>query len=318
MALNDETNEKNEKEVDTEADKEIREKEMKADPNTGLLPIIQGEYRKTNADLFWEVFNMLKYRRPAPEDENKCYMFELATPQNIVLIPHTTVELFLHGVRDLTTLQEELPDPYAEKYGWHLAPMKIITGGKVQFEKEILAGVNNLDGMKCEGYVICDAQFNRFKLKCTSYVNLALLHSRDGKEWKRLAAIVQVNEGSEFLAYFPKHVELYESLMKRYDEAIAVLEKAKAKFAPLDSQLLAAVASDLPTWVKTPLFTVRKSGEDFKKFYSTRYTMLCTILDPSRPLEMPDLDAIDITKITLPAKKAKKPATSDEPATSSS
>lgn len=276
---------------------------------------MQGEHRKTNAELFWEVFKLLNYKIPAPEDESKCYMFELATPQNIVLIPHTTIALYLHGVRDLNTLQEELPDPYVEKYGWTLAPMKLITGGKAQFEKEILVSVNHLDGMKCEGYVICDSRFNRFKLKCTSYVNLALLTTKDGNAWKRLVAIVQVNEGSEFLAYFPQYTELYNSLMARYDQMIAAIEKANTKFASLDSRALASAAADLPTWLKTPLFTIRKKPESIKAFFSTRYGLLSSVLDPSVPFEAPDIDSIDISKVTSTAAPKKKSA---EEASSSS
>lgn len=302
-----------------EVSAEAKEAERRVDPVSGLVPIVQGDHRKTNAELFWEVFKMLNYKLPAPEDENKCYMFELATPQNIVLIRHPKADLFLHGVRNLTTLQEELPDHYVEKYGWTLAPMKVITGGKDEFEKTILATVNSLDGLKCEGYVICDSQFNRFKLKCTSYVNLALLHTKDGKEWKRLVAIVQINEGSEFLAYFPQHTEIYNCLMQRFNHVLATLEKAKIKFQPLDNRGLAAISSKLPEWVKTPLFLTRRTGEDFKTFFSSpsRYGMLCSILNPDREaLENPDFDSMDISSY-LP-KETEKSSNNSEKASSSS
>ena len=294
----DDKSDSSEKEVDAET----KAAETTVDPSTGLLPIVQGDHRKTNAELFWEVFKLLNYKLPTAEDESKCYMFELATPQNIVLVPHTTIALYLHGVRDLTTLQEELPDPYVEKYGWTLAPMRLITGGKTQFDKEILASVNSLDGLKCEGYVICDARFNRFKLKCTSYVNLALLTTKDGNAWKRLVAIVQINEGSEFLAYFPQHTELYNSLMARYDQMIAAIEKANTKFASLDSRALASVAADLPNWLKTPLFTIRKKPESIKSFFSTRYGLLSSVLDPNVPFEAPDIDSIQIPTTTSTTK----------------
>lgn len=305
--------------VDEAVDEEI----AKAVLECGLTPLGVEGARKTNADLFWEVFKMHNYKLPkGPEDENKCYMFELATPQNVVLIRHTKASLYLHGVRDLATLQEELPDIYVERYGWHLTPMRVITGGKAQFEKEVLADVNSLDGLKCEGYVICDAHFNRFKLKCTSYVNLALLHNKDGKEWRRLVAIIQVNEGSEFLAYFPQYTELYNSLSERYAIVLDTLKKAEERFARLDARQLSAISKFIPDWVKNPIFITRKSGEDFKKFFSSplRHGMLCGILDPhNKSFAVPDINAIDIDNIQLETKKKekkekKKPEESDNDA----
>lgn len=276
---------------------EVQERSKVPDPETGLTPVGTGPNRKSFSELFWEVFNMLGYKLPeAPEDVNKCYMFELATPQNIVIIRHKRPQLFLHGVRDLTTLQEELPDSYCEKYGWQLTPLRVLTS-KNQFDTEILANVNTLNGLESEGYVICDSQFNRFKLKCQSYVNLSLLHNPDGNQWKRLVGIIQVNEGSEFLAYFPQHEELYNQLLNRYNAVIDALAIVKKKFEDIDAKVFASIAKQLPQWVTTPLFIVRRTKEDFKTFYSqtNRYGMLCDLLDPSRPSPtLPDLDAIKI------------------------
>lgn len=266
------------------------------DPETGLTPVGTGSNRKTFSSLFWEVFHLLGYRLPEePEDCNKCYMFELATPQNVVIIRHKRPQLFLHGVRDLATLQEELPDEYCQKYGWKLTPMRVISEGRAQFEKDVLSTVNNMNGLEAEGYVICDAQFNRFKLKCQSYVNLSLLHNSDGNEWKRLVGIIQVNEGSEFLAYFPQHTELYNKIFQRYATIIEVLKRAHTKFENVDAKTLASIAKNLPQWLSGPLFVARRTKEDFKTFYSStqRYGMLCSMLDPNSPMpQIPDLDAI--------------------------
>ena len=105
---------------------------------TGLTPVGVGPNRKNFAELFWEVFKLLKFQLPeTEEDKRKCYMFELATPQNIVLIRHKMPQLYLHGVRDLMTLKEELPDPYCERYGWTLAPMRLLSS-KADFERDLL------------------------------------------------------------------------------------------------------------------------------------------------------------------------------------
>lgn len=293
-------------ETANEVEQEARS--MVPDAN-GLTPVGNGPNRKSFAELFWEVFKLLGFKLPESEEhKRKCYMFELATPQNIVLIPHKTPQLYIHGVRDLTTLEEELPDPYCALYHWRLTPLREISS-KSEFERDVLPFVTNLDGMATEGYVICDAHFNRFKLKCPSYVNLALLHNPDGNQWKRLVAIAQVNEGSEFLAYFPQYTELYQQIFDRYAHIIDYLNKAQLKFQHLDLRELAHISKSLPEWLSAPLFVTRKTKEDFKTFFSapTRYGMLCGLLDPNKsPPTLVDLDTFVIPQLPPPQPKKEK------------
>jgi hypothetical protein len=60
------------------------------------------------------------------------------------------------------------------------------------------------DGLKMEGYVLCDSKFNRVKVKSPNYVRLALLagENADGANWKRILSIVQENEGTLALFFF--------------------------------------------------------------------------------------------------------------------
>lgn len=281
----------------------VEERSLVPDEETGLTPVGSGNNRKSFAELFWEVFILLKYQLPnAEEDKHKCYMFELATPQNRVLIHHKMPHLYLHGVRDLISLKEEIPDLYCKKFGWQLTPMEVISGGKDEFERIVLQKVNTLDGLFCEGYVICDAQFNRFKLKCPSYVNMALLHNRDGNEWKRLVAIVQVNEGSEFLAYFPQHTDLYNQIQSRYQILIDTLQMIHDKYKTVDTKEMARIAKEsIPEWIRGPLFIRRKSNEDFKTYFAhpNRYNLLCTLLNPEKSIPtIPNLDALPAALIS--------------------
>ena len=38
----------------------------------------------------------------------------------MVIVPYQTERIVLHGVRDVASLAEELPDPYARAHGWEL------------------------------------------------------------------------------------------------------------------------------------------------------------------------------------------------------
>jgi hypothetical protein len=320
-----EADEEGEIDQDPEEDKKeesVREtiRPTEVDPETGLTPVGSGPGRKSFSELFWEVFALLKYEFPSEEDRNRCFMFELATPQNRVLIRHKRAQLYLHGVRNMLSLVEELPDEFCQKYGWSLAPVTILSGGmssssttslsssastsspstsylnaKDQFEKEILPRVNTLDGLQCEGYVICDSRFNRFKLKCPSYVNLSLLYNKDGNEWKRLVAIVQVNEGCEFLAYFPQYTDLYSTILARYEKIVCTIRAVAKKYAHLTQKDLSDMVKLLPDWIRGPLFIHLKSKEDVKVWFSSpqRYNQLCSMLNPNIPgPEFPDLEKL--------------------------
>ena len=81
--------------------------------------------------------------------------------------------------------------------------------------------------------MVCDACFNRVKVKSPQYVLVSLLSWRDreGLNKRRMLEIVRTNEGTaiqdyfphallgdEFLSYFPQWKELYMHLKTRYDE----------------------------------------------------------------------------------------------------
>ena len=62
--------------------------------------------------------------------------------------------------------------------------------------------------------MVCDADFNRVKIKLESYVNLHQLRSTLSP--KNMLRLVMANEGSEFLAYFPEYREDYDELADKF------------------------------------------------------------------------------------------------------
>ena len=87
-------------------------------------------------------------------------MFEMVSPENVILVPYTTNRLVLHGVRECTTLREEHPEEYASAFGWQLAKQH-----NYHSEAEVVAAAARLSPTQCEGFVCVDAQFNRVKIK---------------------------------------------------------------------------------------------------------------------------------------------------------
>ncbi len=169
------------------------------------------------AELFWKVWQELGYQ--LPEETDQCFMFELITPYNRIVVQPKNNHIVLHGVRNTQTLLETDPSIWANKYGWELVASYPLTSWK-----EVIEAAQHLDPMNSEGYIICDANFNRVKVKSPQYV--AISHLRAGFSTRRLIEIVLTNEGEEFLAYFPEWSELYQQVKDKYQSLVEEIEEA--------------------------------------------------------------------------------------------
>lgn len=196
---------------------------------------------KTFRMLFWQTYQEMGYA--LPEREDMCYMFELMTPENRVVVPHKTNRLVVHGARHVTPKMgyaEVPPEEIAEENGWECVktyPLTDIDG--------VLTMAKSLDGISNEGFVVCDRWFNRQKIKVKSYV--ALHHLKSSLSLRRMMEIVQSNEGSEFLRYFPEYSEEYWSLKDKFRLYCEEAEKTYAQYKDIESQKDFALAvKDLP------------------------------------------------------------------------
>jgi RNA ligase len=185
------------------------------------------------AELFWKVWQELDYQLPEPEkiqnglhaDEETllaspseyCFMFELMTPFNRIVVKQSSNQLVLHGVRNCRTLVEEDPTIWANKYNWQVAQLFPLTNWQ-----EIIKAAAELDPMDSEGYIVCDRDFNRVKVKSPQYV--AIAHLRDSFSSRKMIEIVLENEGEEFLNYYPEWTDLYQKIKIRYQNLITEIE----------------------------------------------------------------------------------------------
>lgn len=184
-------------------------------------------FKYSFGQLFWRVWQELDYQLPAETD--CCFMFELMTPYNRVVVRHDRNKLVLHGVRDKSSLKELDPQISAKKYSWQLVqtyPLKTL--------KEIIAVTNELNPMDSEGYIICDRNFRRIKVKSPQYV--AISHLRTGFSTRRMLEIVATNEGEEFLNYYPEWRNLYRQIETKYDALVAEIEAKYQKYQSIPIQ----------------------------------------------------------------------------------
>lgn len=174
-------------------------------------------------ELFWRTWDQLGYALPV--DANCCYMFELMTPYNRVVVPHKQSRIVLHGVRQLDTLRE---------VGLHNWPWETVREFPLNSLEAILTACAALNPLECEGYVVVDGGFNRVKVKSPQYV--ALAHMKDGMSTRRMLEIVRANESDEFLTHFPEFREMYDDVRGRFDALIAELDADYASIGHLSSQ----------------------------------------------------------------------------------
>ena len=161
------------------------------------------EYRPSYQEVFWKLFEKHNYKIPKEEDQHFVFIFELFSNQNRIIVQGETDDLLLHGVRDMKTLKEVDPLIFCEKYGF--IPPKSFSFNSLN---EVIDAASKLDPLKQEGYVVVDPHFNRVKVKSQTYVSMHLLHHKnsDSTNAQRLLCVIQDNEGSEFLSYFPQWV----------------------------------------------------------------------------------------------------------------
>ena len=167
-------------------------------------------------DIFWKTWNELGYE--LPEDTTKCYIFELTTPHNVIIVPQTESNITLHGIRCLKTLTEQ---EISCIYGWN-----IVQNYNFETLTEAVNHGKQLDPSKQEGYVVCDDNFNRIKIKGILYVQLHHIGTKSDKNIKLdLIKIIQINEGEEFIESFPTLKDQYEELKQQYDDMVLDIVK---------------------------------------------------------------------------------------------
>jgi hypothetical protein len=211
-----------------------------------------GDYATTFKDMFWRLF-----RFPIPGlslDERYCYSFELCTPENRVVVQHKKPRLVLHGIRDLFDLKEM--DPLLTEWGSLYETPKTFPITSID---ECLEAAKHLDPLSQEGYVVCDANFNRVKVKSPAY--LALHHAKDGLlSQKRMALIIRSGESSEFeraLVAFPELRGHFDRLVTRYNEIVFLANAAYNEIKDISEQKEFALKAKTK-YYSSVLFGMRK------------------------------------------------------------
>lgn len=175
-----------------------------------------------------------------------CFMFELTSQYNKIVVRHSKPGLTLLGGRDLLT-QKEISAPDALKYFQSWDPEKR-SDLRAAFDKlthvksfpltsfdEIVATFPSIDPMAQEGYVVVDANFNRQKVKSPAYV--ALHHMKDALGSQKALVIVALNgEIDEVGVAFPEYLDELRNAKAKIFDLVIELEKAYEKIKDIPIQ----------------------------------------------------------------------------------
>ena len=208
------------------------------------------DYDVTFAELAWTVFMQERYKL-SDLDVNYTYMFELCTPFNKVVVPHSSNALTLLGVRNNTTLLEEsLAQP---KFHDAFNLVDYLEYGSTI--DEIKNDLVKLDGLHNEGYVIVEwLTFKRVKLKHDDYVKLHRVKFNTTK--RDILELVRTGEGNEFISYFPEFSSIYNNYLTKYNKLCELIEHDLNEFAKITDKKQFAIAISNIKW-KAILFSIR-------------------------------------------------------------
>eukprot|EP01125_Pyxidicula_operculata_P006706 TRINITY_DN2304_c0_g1_i1.p1 TRINITY_DN2304_c0_g1~~TRINITY_DN2304_c0_g1_i1.p1 ORF type:complete len:1245 (+),score=308.37 TRINITY_DN2304_c0_g1_i1:1-3735(+) len=171
----------------------------------------------TFAQLFWNIWKSMNYTLPM---DTKCsYMFEMVSKHNPIVVKPQRECIILHGVRDNITYQEIDPDVVAVAHGWESVPKYHFTD-----ISNVVDHARTLSPSLHEGYVVCDDNWNRVKIKSPQYVSLSHINSTSSMNKRNMLEIVRSNEGSEFLVHFPQYRDLYNEVNDSYQKLIEKIQ----------------------------------------------------------------------------------------------
>lgn len=160
----------------------------------------------TFEQLFWKIFKEKKYKLPTKI--NYCYIFELVSPLNRIIVNYKKSDVILHGIRCLDDLKEFSVIKF-DTLNWNVV-RTIKLDNNIN---KIIKYVNNLDGKNNEGIVICDNNFRRLKIKNEEYLRIAYSYLSGNPSLKTLLKVIFEDEVSEFVTYNQNKITIINEIL---------------------------------------------------------------------------------------------------------
>ena len=217
-------------------------------------------------DYFWQVFHQLVY--DMPKYEGFTYIFEFKFPSDIQFVTKTDKEsITLIGVRNKVTYQEIHIETINNNW------VKCTYVG-MSIEK-VLEKAKQLDPLKDEGFVVCNANFDRYKIKSPIYDLIALLRSPNEDFLKNKRAMenntIRLLQISQF-TYDKSFLRYYEHCRDEFNKIISAKKQLMYEMNKLKYKLVNFSPGEVGKMCKTSVFAKHawqiKQSKDLEDFIS--------------------------------------------------
>lgn len=160
-------------------------------------------------------------------DKECTYIFELVSPYTKIVVPYPETKLYLLSIRNNNTLEEVSRNSLS-------AFAKSLFNNKVLVPKSI--SCNNIDEIQSiindftynnenfEGFVLCDNNFNRIKLKSSIYMELFFMKGEDNFSDKKILKTILDEQDDDVLAFFPEYIEAFINTRKKLSNFISYIK----------------------------------------------------------------------------------------------
>jgi T4 RnlA family RNA ligase len=202
---------------------------------------------KTYGELFEAVCPLSNFKN---YNKIKCWTFELVSPVTRIVLDYPEPALYLLSIRDMRTLLELYPEAVemiGDACGFETPKHYYFNSKRDYCEFVKNMGDNN------EGIVVCDADFDRVKIKTEKYVELHRMANNGVLTVERALAMILENEQDEFLAYFGQYRDFFHKVSLQYKAAIGMTLAVKEMVENWKKEHCAASRKEFSDWVKKNL-----------------------------------------------------------------
>ena len=224
---------------------------------TGLLGLRNPDGGIPLHEMFWDIWQRQELTLPpSPEvsGQHRCYLFEVTSSRHAIIVRYRDDRVTLIGARDLTTFQEISAHEIARVHGWPSVATRPLPVAAVDartnvatddlprahWHRWLQAQASALDASLQEGFIVCDEQFRRLKVKSPDYLRKAwmfpLCPTRAHINDRRLLQVLLAGEGREFAVYCPQYKGEFDAVERRYDQLCQHIEAVYATIEAIASQ----------------------------------------------------------------------------------
>lgn len=161
--------------------------------------------------------------------KDETYMFEMVGPKNRVVINYEKADIYLLGARNINT-HEEI-DILSIFFHALLNKPKIY---HLRTLEDCMAAAKEMSKDE-EGFVVCDENFNRAKIKSPEYLIAAQLRNNGVITRRRLLQIIWDGKLDDFVSYCPQYEAEAEAMLDKYLDFYDRLYCLKKQFAQYKS-----------------------------------------------------------------------------------